>query len=335
MIEFLHPERVHLLWAAAALVLLLAWLERRGEGALGRFIAPTMAARLAVRPSGGRRAARLALVLGACAAAVLAIMRPQARGATEQVEARAASAELMVVLDVSKSMLAEDAAPNRLERAKAEIRDMVRALAGHRVGLIAFAGRAAVLCPLTTDHGFFRLVLDGVGPHSVGLGGTRIGDAIRRAVAGFAPGPGAKAILLVTDGEDHDSYPLDAAKVARDAGVRIVTIGFGDEKGAEIPVTDPKTGDRAPLRDRAGQVVRSRLDGPVLREVALATEGAYVPAGLGVLDIESIVRTHLEPLFRVAGESSTRVVKAERYAGFILAGLICLVGSVILGAARP
>jgi Ca-activated chloride channel family protein len=241
----------------------------------------------------------------------------------------------MVLLDVSKSMLAEDAAPNRLERAKAEIRDFVRALPGDRIGLIAFAGRASTLCPLTPDQGFFRLVLETASPHSVSRGGTRIGDAVRKALEAFTPGPGAKAILLVTDGEDHDSYPLEAAKQAREAGVRVVTIGFGEEQGAEIPITDPKTGDRAPLRDRAGQVVRSRLDGATLREIALATGGAYVPAGVGVLDVEGIVRAHIEPLIRAAGASATRVVRAERYQPFAVGALACMLLSVLLGAFRP
>ncbi|HVY62130.1 MAG TPA: VWA domain-containing protein, partial [Planctomycetota bacterium] len=273
MTEFLHADRIHLLWAALALLLLIIGLERRGSGQLSRFIQPAMADRLAIRPSAGRRRWRVAAVGAALALGVVALMRPQSRAASEAVESRDASAEVMVLLDVSKSMLAEDAAPNRLERAKAEVRDLVRALPGHRVGLIAFAGRASVLCPLTPDAGFFRLVLETANPGSVTRGGTRIGDAIRKALDGFTPGPGAKAIVLVTDGEDHDSYPVEAAKAAKDQGVRIVSIGFGDEKGAEIPITDPKTGERAPLKDRTGQVVRSRLDGAALREIALTTEG--------------------------------------------------------------
>jgi Ca-activated chloride channel family protein len=260
-------------------------------------------------------------------------MRPQSRGETEVVESREASAEIMFVLDVSKSMLAEDAAPSRLERAKAEIRDLVRLLAGHRLGLIAFAGRSSVVCPLTPDHGFFRLVLDSVSTGTVTRGGTRIGDALRRAVEGFAPGGAAKAIVLVTDGEDHESYPLEAAKEAREHGVRVIAIGFGSEEGSEILVTDPKTGERGPLRDRAGKPVRSRLDGETLRKIALETEGVYIPAGVGVLDLESIVRTHIEPIVRGAGPAGMRMVRAERYRAPLAGALAALVVATALGAA--
>jgi Ca-activated chloride channel family protein len=332
-IEWLHPERWWLVAAALALVLATALLERRGERLLERYVSAPMLLRLARRPSGARRAGRLGLLALALGLAAAALMRPQSRADAEAVETREAAAEVMVVLDVSNSMLAEDAAPSRLERAKAELRDLLRELRGHRVGLIAFAGRAAVLCPLTTDQGFFRLVLDGVSTRSVTRGGTRIGDAIRRAVAGMTPGAGAKAIVLVTDGEDHESYPLEAAKEARQAGVRIIAIGFGAEAGAEVPVTDARTGERAPLRDRAGNVVRSRLDGAMLREVALATEGVYVPAGTGVLDLESIARAHIDPLIRRSdGASAVRVVRAERYPPLVAAALAALVAAVALGA---
>jgi Ca-activated chloride channel family protein len=260
-------------------------------------------------------------------------MRPQSRSTTETIESREAAGEVMVLLDVSRSMLAEDAAPNRLERAKAEIRDLVRQLAGHRVGLTAFAGRAVVLCPLTPDHGFFRLVLEGASTKSVGRGGTRIGDAIKKALAGFQPGPSAKMILLVTDGDAHDSYAVEAAEQAKAAGVRIVAIGFGDEKGAEIPIADPKTGTRSPLRDRDGNVVCSKLAGDLLREIALKTEGAYVPAGTGVLDLDSIVREYFTPFLARGGAASSRVVRTERHQGFVAGALAALVAAVFVGAA--
>lgn len=329
---FLYPERIQLLWGVIAITAFLAWREARGTARLDRFLSRTMQARLVDRPPVSRRALRIGLVFVALALGVFALMCPQSRSTTETIESREAAGEVMVLLDVSRSMLAEDAAPNRLERAKAEIRDLVRQLAGHRVGLTAFAGRAVVLCPLTPDHSFFRLILDGASPKSVGHGGTKIGDAIKKALAGFRPGPSAKMILLVTDGDDHDSYAIEAAEQAKAAGVRIVTIGFGDEKGAEIPIVDPKTGMRAPLRDRDGQVVRSKLDGALLREIALKTEGAYVPAGTGVLDLDSIVREYLSPFLARGGAESSRVVRTERYQCLVAAALVALVSAVFVGS---
>src|SRR5262249_14480030 len=152
------------------------------------------------------------------------------------------AADVMIVLDVSKSMLAEDVRPNRLERAKAEISEMARQLPGHRVGLVAFAGRAGLLCPLTPDHGLFNLGLRGGDTSSVSRGGTRIGEALRVATKGFPSGPGAKLVVLITDGEDHDSYPLEAAKTAKGEGVKIIAVGLGSEEGSPITLTDPRTG---------------------------------------------------------------------------------------------
>ena len=209
---FAHVERVHLVWLAIALVAALIVLEIRARGAFGQFLLPAMQRRLSARPSGARVAMRLGLLFVALLSGVLALMRPQSRGEAVTVTSSKVSADVMIVLDVSKSMLAEDAAPTRLARAKVEIEKMARQLAGHRVGLVAFAGRAAMLCPLTPDHAFFNLVLRGVDTRSVAKGGTRIGDAVRAAVRAFPSGPGAKLIVLITDGEDHESFPLDAVR---------------------------------------------------------------------------------------------------------------------------
>ncbi len=206
---------------------------------------------------------------------------------------------------------------------------------GHRVGLVVFAGRASVKCPLTSDYGFFRLVLRDVDTNSAGRGGTRIGEAIRKAVAAYGPGQGApRLMLLITDGEDHDSYPLDAAQAAVEAGVRVVTIGFGSETGSEITLTDPETGARTLLTDRDGQVVRSRLDGELLREIALDTEGVYVPAGTSALDLDSIVGAHVEPLISDSVTRQTRPVIIEHYRWFVLGSLIALCAAVWVGSTR-
>jgi Mg-chelatase subunit ChlD len=332
-LTYRHPELIHLLWLALALVGALAWLElRRGE-ALSRFVSAVMQRRLATRASRSQQIARLGLILATFVLGIVALMRPQTRGATETISAGRVSADIMVVLDVSKSMLAEDAAPNRLGRAKAEIGDMLGALDGHRVGLVAFAGRAAVLAPLTPDYGFFRMILRGVDPRSVSRGGTRIGDALRKAIAAFGAEAGSKLIVLITDGEDHDSFPLDAAKEAAEAGIRVVAIGFGSEEGNEIAMVDPATGARKVLTDNDGNVVRSRLDGELLRQIALTTDGAYVPAGVAALDLESIVREHITPLVRESAQAAVRTVPAEKYPWFLLAALMCLIAATWLGGA--
>ncbi len=323
-------EWVHLMWVAVALIAGLAVLEVRSRGALVRFLSPVMLRRLAAASSGSRVALRLALLWLALALGVLALMQPQAPGATETVAASRSAADVMFVLDVSKSMLAEDAAPNRLARAKAEIAQLVGKLEEHRVGLVAFAGRAAPLCPLTPDHGFFSLVLSGVDTNSVGRGGTRIGEAVRVALRSFPTGPGSKLIILITDGEDHESYPEDAAKAARDAGVKIVAVGLGSERGTQIVLTDPKTGAKKVVMD-GDKPVETRLDAKTLEQMALTTEGAYIPAGTAAIDLDSIMESYVQPIVRASADAAVRRVPAERYPWLILGALAATLAALWVG----
>jgi Ca-activated chloride channel homolog len=328
--QFAEVQRIHLVWLALAAVIVLGVLERRNRSALGSFLSPVMQRRLTAQATVARSVARLGLVLLAMLAAIGALMRPQVRGETETVTTMQATADVMFVLDTSRSMLAEDAAPNRLARAKAEIGQLVGRLDGHRVGLVAFAGRAAAMCPLTPDHSFFTTVLSTVDTRSAGRGGTRVGEAIKAAVRGFPPGPGAKLIVLITDGDDQDPYSEDAAKLARDAGIKIVAIGLGSETGSEITLTDPATGAKTKLM-HDGQPVISKLDGDKLRKIALVTEGAYIPAGTSAVDLESIMKTHVAPMVSAAVASAQRVIPAERYTWLVLASLGFLFAALWIG----
>lgn len=332
--RFAEPGWAAALWAVAAFVALLFWLDSRSSDVLGRFVSPALQSRLAVSIGAGRRRASIALLGASLAFLVVALMRPQ--WGVQFVSTPRMGAEIMVCLDVSNSMLAEDVAPNRLERAKAEIRDLLPYLDGDSVGLIAFAGRATVLSPLTPDFSFLRLVLDSAGPQSVSRGGTRLEEPIRKAVAGFgASGAAARSIILITDGEDHDSFPVEAAKAAAEKGIKILAIGFGDESGAEIEVTDPKTGAKKALKDASGKAIVSRLDGGLLREIALASGGAYVPAGTGVLDLQSIYDRHIASLTRGEMDGHQRTIHNDAYQWAVLASLVALLASVATSSRRP
>jgi len=330
---FAEPRFVHLLWAVLAASVSFVLLERRGGRKLALFVAAPIQSRLVHRPTTLRRWLRVGLLALCGTALVVALMRPQ--WGVEFITSPRVGAEIMIALDVSKSMLAEDVAPNRLERAKAEIRDLLPYLEGDQVGLIAFAGRASVLSPLTPDFSFLRLVLDNVEVGSVRRGGTRLEEPIRKAVDGFGgSGDLSRVILLITDGEDHDSFPLDAAEYAAERGVHILAIGFGDEDGSPITVTNPRSGARTPLLDSAGRPVHSRLDGDLLRELALTTDGAYIPAGTGVLDLESIFEAHIRPLMRGSGDARGKTVRKEGFQWAILVGLLALIGSAATNAGR-
>jgi Ca-activated chloride channel homolog len=328
----LYPERIHLVWLVLAGVVGLFLLELRSRDALSTFLSPVMQQRLTAQATFQRTVIRLGLIGLAMLAGVFALMRPQAAGQTENVPMSEASADVMFVLDVSRSMLAEDAAPNRLARAKAEINQLVSRLDGQRVGLVVFAGRAVPVCPLTPDHSFFSTVLSTVDTRSAGKGGSRVGDAIKTALRGYPSGPGAKLMVLISDGDDQDPYSQEAAQAARDAGVKIVAVGLGSEAGSQITLTDPTTGAKTTLM-HDGKPVVSKLDGESLRKIAVTTEGAYVPAGTSAIDLDSIMESHVRPIVKSATAAAQRVVPAERFQWLVLASLVCLLAALWVGAA--
>ncbi len=332
-IQFQYPERIHFIWIIFGLVVLCSVLLWHRRGRLNQFMSLEMQSRLLTQASLGRRIAQLICFALAGIMCVIALMRPQI--ITEStVEKSRTSANIYVVLDVSKSMLATDVSPSRLERAKAEIKDMLPSFAADRVGLMAFAGRTTVLSPLTADHGFFKLVLDGAGPGSVTLGGTNLGEAIRKATTLLAPQEGPKAILLISDGEDHDSYPIEAAKEAKKNGIVIVTVGFGSERGTTIDVLDKKTGQKKRVVDSAGNTVISKLDGATLRSIAKETDGSYVPAATGVLDLDGIMRSVILLLVEDVNAQETKEMRVELYQWFVAFGLVFLAGFMLLEGSR-
>jgi Ca-activated chloride channel family protein len=333
--SFANGERAWLIWVVAAVMIGIGALELHGREALSAFLSPVMQRRLTAQASLTRTIVRLVLIFFALVACVLALMRPQKAGETEMAPV-ARVADVMFVVDTSRSMLAEDASPNRLARAKAEIGELVKRLESdgdrvHRVGLVAFAGRAVQLCPLTPDHSFFNTVLATVDTRSAGRGGTRIGEAIRTAMHGFPAAQGAKVIVLITDGDDQDQYTQEAAKTARDAGVRIVAVGLGSPDGSKITLTDPKTGVKSDLM-YDGKPVISKLDAKALEQIALTTEGAYIPAGTSAIDLDAIMESHVKPIVRHAEDESQRLIPAERYMWFVLLALGLLLAATWVGA---
>ena len=331
----LYRDRIHLVWAVLAIVIVLFVLELRSRGALSAFLSPVMQRRLTAQASFERTVVRLGLLLLSLMAGVEALMQPRAAGQLESEKLSTASADVMFVLDVSRSMLAEDVAPNRLARAKAEIDQLDAQLrkldTPSRVGLIAFAGRAALVCPLTPDHSFFSTALSTVDTRSAGKGGSKVGEAIKAAVRGFPAEQGAKLMVLITDGDDQDQYTQEAAKAARDAGVKIVVVGLGSEQGSEITLRDPHTGAKTTLM-HDGKPVISKLDGAALRKIALTTEGAYIPAGTSAIDLESIMKSHVAPIVKAAAATVTRQIPAERYQWPVLLSLVLLLASLWVGA---
>jgi Ca-activated chloride channel family protein len=240
----------------------------------------------------------------------------------EQVSAR--GVDLFVLLDVSRSMEARDVTPSRLERAKSDILDLLNRLQGDRVGLITFAGAAVVQIPLTTDQGFFRSVLADVDSASAPRGGTLIGDAIRKAIESMPERLDRdQVIVLITDGEDHDSYPEEAAAQAAERSIKIITVGLGDtNEGARVPVQDEGAGIR--YMQHEGQEVWSVMDERLLKEIALATSGAYVPARTRAYDLGQIYEKHLAQLTRSEIHAEKRKRYREQFQLFLCLGVAFL-----------
>ena len=309
--------------------LILYSAHRGRHRAALQFVDAPMLARLVPVESIWRFRGRALLLMLSVALLIAAAARPQFGTVTEQVSAR--GVDLFVLLDVSRSMLAEDVAPNRLERAKSDVLDLLPKLRGDRVGLIAFAGSPVELVPLTTDQGFFRMALDEVDPNSAPRGGSLIGDAIRRAITALEERRDRdQVIVLITDGEDHESYPLEAAEQAAERGIQIIAIGLGDaSEGARIPKRK-EDGSLSWTRESDGQEVWSKLDESLLQQISLKTSGAWIPAGTRAYDLGQVYEENLAGLTRGTLESSHRRRFRERYQWFAVPGLLFLLWSVAL-----
>jgi len=325
-----RPAWIHAVWAGPLAALLLIWAARRARAAVRRF-------RGAASGEGSRRGAagRSGAIGGAIALLAVAAAGPQ--HSPEPVTETARGREVAFLIDVSRSMLARDLTPNRLERAKLWVGDLAGSLDGDRAAIVGFAGTARVICPLTRDRGFFRLTLDDLGPASVERGGTLIGDAIRRTLdtvfstgEGEADAPGepvARDIILITDGEDHESLPVEAAAQAGEMGVRIIALGIGSRDGAVVPAgpdeRDPTTYE--------GRPVRSALNEAALSEITRQTPGgAYLPVGTGEIDLPAEYARLTPEAGGRAFEEVERVRHREAYQWFLGAAVALLLAEMAL-----
>jgi Ca-activated chloride channel homolog len=304
---------------------LLVWARSQQARAAASFAMPAMRARL-LPPQHWSRAwlKGLAIVAG-LALVIVASAGPRFGLRREPVPQR--GVDLMVLLDVSRSMTADDVTPNRLERAKSDIRDLLLRLHGDRAGLIAFAGKPALRVPLTSDLDLFREVLDEIDTQSAPYGGTRIGDAILKGLETFSKRSGRQQVLLlISDGEDQGSQPDDAARLAAQRGVRILTVGLGDSnKGGRVPPSSQASVDReaAGPPESADKEHWSRLDGATLTSVALISRGAYLPVGTRVYDLGQIYEDYLARLPQSNLLSGAQRYH-ERYQLFLALGMLLL-----------
>ena len=299
-----EPLWLHSLWVAVVAAVLFALLAQWRYRTLRRAFDPALLSTVCPGASASRRFVKALLAVVALVALALALARPQSDPTARTVNRP--TRDVVFLVDVSRSMLARDLAPNRLERAKLWIRDLLPELAGERVGLVAFAGGSSILSPLTTDRSFLRIAIDGLEPNAVARGGTLIGDALRRTLDEVmaldpdtpAPENGAD-IILITDGDDQESFPIEAARLAGSMNVRLIVLGLGsDEQGAPVPNS---TGAGFTVYD--DEIVRSRMNPQTLADMARATPGGvFLRVGTGTISLDAVYRD-LTGSLASAGES--------------------------------
>ncbi len=257
---------------------------------------------------------------------IIGLSRPQIGAKLKEVETK--GAEIMIALDVSNSMLAEDYSPNRLDRAKLAISRLVDKLREDRIGLIVFAGNSFVQLPITTDYVSAKMFLNSISTESVPVQGTAIGEAINTAIRSFsAQSENSRAIIIITDGENHEDDPVAAARQAAEMGIRVFTIGVGSPEGKPIPMNGEL------LKDRNGEIVVTRLDESVLQEVAKAGNGVYVRAGNSEFGLNPII----EDIKRMDDEKFSSVVFEEydeQFMYFFAIALFFFVLEMLVGDRR-
>lgn len=306
----------------------LLWAERQRRRAIARVGEPNLIARLSESVNWRGRRLKYALWLGALALLVIALARPQ-WGETKQLTSQK-GVQVMVALDVSKSMLAQDIKPDRLTRAKMEITELMNKLHGDEVGLVVFSGASFIQFPLTSDYGTAQSFLDDAKPEIVSRPGTAIGDAIQTALRGFDEHrTSQKVIVVATDGEDNTSGVTAAEQAAAKAGAIIYTIGFGSTKGVPIPEFNDQGQQTGFKKDKDGNTVLSALDEKSLREMAAATGGKYYPATADGSELTALT-AEMDRLQKGDVDQRESSQRNEQFQWFLAPALLLLVAGELI-----
>jgi len=325
-------------WLAAGIIVCLGllWLWRRYDArqhaALARFVSAHLRAELTQSVSIGRRRAQRVLIFAALMLLFIALAGPLVGYRWEVISRR--GNEIVFAVDTSRSMSTPDVKPDRLTRAKLAIDDFTNKLDGDAVGLVAFAGNAFLVCPITLDYAAFHESLGAVDVNTIPRGGTNIASAIREAQAALRRRPGSdKILILATDGEDLEGDALAAAQAAaRQDGLKIYAVGVGTPQGDLIPLTGSANGGF--VKDDSGAFVKSRLDEPGLKAIAAATGGLYAPLGSQAQGFETIYEQGLAPLLKHDLASRRQRIYTQRYQWPLAGSLALLLLSQLVGSRR-
>ena len=327
--DFARQSYLFLLTLLPIAAVALAWAARRKRVDRARLGTPSLINTLSASVSTTRHRWKIFLWFLALVALVISLARP--RWGTEVQIAAQRGVQVMVVLDVSTSMLAEDIQPNRLAQAKLTVEELMDRLAGNELGLVLFAGAAFVQFPLTSDFNTARSFLNAAGPRTISRPGTALADAVRVALDGF-PDETAnnRVILLLTDGEGHEGDPIDAATTAAKEEVTIYAIGFGSPEGEPIPIRDDTGGLAGYRKNAQGETVFSRLDEATLQQMTNQTDGLYFRATPGGDETTAIADAIAA---RDSGdlESKFEARRVERFEWFAGLALLALTAEMLIG----
>ena len=283
MLQFAQPQFLLLILTIPLLFIAYAVMRRGRRKRIELFGNPDLVSTLIPRASKSRGWIKLSIYSLALFFFSLGLARPQLGAKIKEIETQ--GVEIMIALDVSNSMLAEDYTPNRLERAKLAISRLVDKMKEDRIGLIVFAGQAFVQLPVTTDYVSAKIFLNNITTGSVPVQGTALADAINTSVKSFSQdSKNSRAIILITDGENHEDNPVEAASTAKELGIQVYTLGIGSSEGKPIPLPG---GDF--LKDKDGNMVVTKLDEKTLAEVAKAGDGIFVKAGNSDFGLDALV----------------------------------------------
>lgn len=328
MIAWRDPLALAALALVPAAALFFWWAFRERERALATFVEAALLPTVVPDLDRRRRRVRAGLAAGAIGALVLALAGPMWGFHWEEV--RREGIDLVVALDTSKSMLATDVAPNRLARAKLAVQDLLAELEGDRIGLVAFAGSAFVQCPLTLDRNAFRESLAAVEVGLIPRGGTNLTEALDTGLRAFEGTQGRhQALVLITDGEDHEGSLDDAVKRVAERGVKVFTVGIGTADGELIPGEGGGY-----LKDRRGQVVKSRLGEETLEKIAIDTGGVYLHAAGADLGLAGLYRDHVATMEKRRLASTLERRYQHRFQIPLAVALGLLVAEALVGDRR-
>jgi Ca-activated chloride channel homolog len=331
-----NPTALNLLWLIPVILFLAWYFARRQKGriknALGKELTPMLTSSVSI----AKRRLKLILEVVVLALMIMALARPQSGESRQKVKSE--GVEIILLVDVSQSMLAEDVRPSRLEFAKKELTKLLGVGGGHRYGLVAFAGSAVTLSPLTNDHSAIEMYLESLSPLTVSTQGTDFKRALEEAKGAFERGgiegspdtAVSRVVLVASDGEDNEAGSLAAARELAESGARIYTMAFGTERGGSIPVRDGRGNLVGTLKDKDGTEVVSKVGGKALEELAREGKGKFYHATFGGDTMKTFAHD-LDQLQKAQFADAEITNYDEDYQGILLLAVLLGLIELVLG----